>query len=124
MKVCQNPQCHLYNTTDRLRGSKGKKYYQSRKANNFYYGNGHFCTLKCQDDFWGMYADRIIQYIGLIDIPYTRPVESESRYDMRSRISDAVEEEWGGYGGNYRRFNHEVERRLNEEIRRNNESDV
>lgn len=24
MKVCQNPQCHLYNTTDRLRGSKGK----------------------------------------------------------------------------------------------------
>ena len=93
MKVCQNPQCHLYNTTDRLRGSKGKKYYQSRKASKFYYGNGHFCTLKCQDDFWGMYADRIIQYIGLIDIPFTRPVESESRYDLRSRIADAVQEE-------------------------------
>ena len=127
MKVCQNPQCHLYNTTDRLRGSKGKKYYQSRRASKFYYGNGHFCTLKCQDDFWGMYADRIIQYIGLIDIPFTRPVESESRYDMRSRISDAVQEEWGGWNSvkfNYRRYNEEVERRLNEEIRRNNESDV
>ena len=127
MKVCQNPQCHLYSTTDRLRGSKGKKYYQSRKASNFYYGNGHFCTLKCQDDFWSIYADRIIQYIGLIDIPFTRPVESESRYDMRSRIFDAVQEEWGGWDSvkfNYRAFNNEVERRLNEEIRRNNESDV
>ena len=127
MKVCQNPQCDLYNTVDRLRGSKGKKYYQSRKANNFLFGNGHFCTLKCQDDFWGMYADRIIQYIGLIDIPFTRPAESESRYDMRSRISDAVQEEWGGWNSvkfNYRRYNEEVERRLNEEIRRNNESDV
>lgn len=124
MKVCQNPQCYLYNTTDRLRGSKGKKYYQSRKASKFYYGNGHFCTLRCQDDFWGMYADRIIQYIGLIDIPFTRPVESESRYDMRSRISDALEEEWGGYRRNYRAFSNEVDRRLNEEIRRNNESDV
>ena len=127
MKVCQNPQWYLYNTTDRLRGSKGKKYYQSRRASKFYYGNGHFCTLKCQDDFWGMYADRIIQYIGLIDIPFTRPVESESRYDLRSRIADAVQEEWGGWDNvtfNYRGFNEEVERRLNEEIRRNNESDV
>ena len=127
MKVCQNPQCYLYNTTDRLRGSKGTKYYQSRRASKFYYGNGHFCTLKCQDDFWGMYADRIIQYIGLIDIPFTRPVESESRYDLRSRIADAVQEEWGGWDNvtfNYRGFNEEVERRLNEEIRRNNESDV
>ena len=127
MKVWQNPQCYLYNTTDRLRGSKGKKYYQSRRASKFYYGNGHFCTLKCQDDFWGMYADRIIQYIGLIDIPFTRPVESESRYDLRSRIADAVQEEWGGWDNvtfNYRGFNEEVERRLNEEIRRNNESDV
>ena len=127
MKVCQNPQCYLYNTTDRLRGSKGKKYYQSRRASKFYYGNGHFCTLKCQDDFWAIYADRIIQYIGLIDIPFTRPVESESRYDMRSRISDAVQEEWGGWDSvkfNYREFNNEVERRLNEEIRRNNKSDV
>tara|TARA_R100000234_G_C4962829_1_gene162532 strand:+ start:670 stop:894 length:225 start_codon:yes stop_codon:yes gene_type:complete len=74
-----------------------------------------------------MYGDRIIQYIGLVDIPFTRSVVSESRYDMRSRISDQVQEEWGGWDRvklNYREYNNEVERRLNEEIRRDDESNV
>ena len=52
MKYCQNPRCHYYNTTDRLRGSGENKTYQTRKASKFYYGGGNFCTLNCQNDWF------------------------------------------------------------------------
>ena len=40
MKYCQSPNCHWYNTQDRLKGSGENKSYQTRKASKFYFGNG------------------------------------------------------------------------------------
>ena len=49
MKYCQGPSCHTYRTKDRIRGSKGDKHYETRKRSSFYYGNGNFCSLNCQE---------------------------------------------------------------------------
>ena len=38
-KYCQGPKCHTYQTTDRKRGMKGSKYYQTRTVNQYGYGD-------------------------------------------------------------------------------------
>ena len=55
---CQNPRCPERKVSTQIRGTKGKKYYQSSKANG--YGNGNFCTLRCYDQWSDKYIDRAI----------------------------------------------------------------
>ena len=38
MKYCQGVKCHTYKTKDRIRGTKGHKFYQTRRRSSFYYG--------------------------------------------------------------------------------------
>ena len=38
-KYCQGPKCHTYMTTDRKRGPKGSKYYQTRTVGRYGYGD-------------------------------------------------------------------------------------
>ena len=59
---CQNPKCPEKKNSNQIRGSKGRKYYQSNKANG--YGNGNFCTLGCYDEWSNIYLDRAIDAIG------------------------------------------------------------
>ena len=47
---CQNPRCPEKKNSNQIRGTKGKKFYQSNKARG--YGNGNFCTLSCEYQ-WG-----------------------------------------------------------------------
>ena len=46
---CQNPKCHHYTTTDRVRGPKGNRVYVTRNATTYF---GIACTLHCLNEFW------------------------------------------------------------------------
>ena len=46
---CQNPKCHHYTTTDRVRGPKGNRVYVTRNAPTYF---GIACTLHCLNEFW------------------------------------------------------------------------
>ena len=64
LKFCQGTQCHLYKTQDRIKGQKGNKTYQTRRRSSFYYGNGNFCSLNCQNDWFIKYGDQAIDHFG------------------------------------------------------------
>ena len=68
-KYCQGPKCHTYQTTDRKRGPKGAKYYQTRTVGKYGYGNGSFCTMNCLGDWWGKHGTHVVDHIGRIREP-------------------------------------------------------
>ena len=63
-KYCQGPKCHTYMTTDRKRGMKGAKYFQTRTVGRYGYGNGNFCTLICQNDWWDKHGTQAVDHFG------------------------------------------------------------
>ena len=67
LKLCQGTKCHTYNTQDRLKGSKENKTFQTRRRSNFYYGNGNFCSLNCQTDWFNDFGDRAINHFGRLE---------------------------------------------------------
>ena len=72
---CQNPRCPERKVSTQIRGTKGKKYYQSSKATG--YGNGNFCTLNCYNEWSDKYIDRAIDNLGIrIGEPVKLPMES------------------------------------------------
>ena len=64
LKYCQGPECHMKKTQDRLRGTKGNKTYQTRRRSSFYYGNGNFCSLWCQNDWFQKFGNRAVDHFG------------------------------------------------------------
>ena len=85
MKLCQGPQCHEYKTKDRIRGSKGDKHYETRKRSSFYYGQGNFCSLRCQDDWLSVHIERALNHFGKIHEPKRTDCDSAwyKSYDWR-----------------------------------------
>jgi hypothetical protein len=84
---CQNPRCPEKKNSNQIRGTKGKKYYQSSKANG--YGSGNFCTLRCYDQWSDKYIDRAIDNLGIrIMEPVKLPMESAWRKDMKWNYAD------------------------------------
>ena len=69
LKYCQGPACHQHQTQDRLKGPKGNKTYQTRRRSSFYYGNGNFCSLNCQNDWFETYGNRAIDHFGRLTEP-------------------------------------------------------
>ena len=76
MKYCQGPKCHTYETTDRLRGPKGAKYYQTRRRSSFYYMGGNACTLRCQDDWFAKFGEQAINHFGRIHEPIKMTIDN------------------------------------------------
>ena len=66
LKFCQNPDCHTYNTQDRLKGVKGSKTYQTRRRSHMYYGRGNFCDRRCMEDWVAQYIDQALNHFGRI----------------------------------------------------------
>jgi len=64
LKYCQGPDCHTYNTQDRLKGIKGSKTYQTRRRSNFYYGNSNFCDQRCLYDWVNKYIEQGLDHFG------------------------------------------------------------
>ena len=72
---CQNSRCPDKETSSQIRGTKGKKYYQSNKA--YGYGKGIFCTLNCWHQWAERYMDQAIDNLGIrIMEPVKLPMES------------------------------------------------
>ena len=64
MKYCQGTKCHEYRTKDRIRGTKGNKSYQTRRRSEFYYGEGNFCSLACQNDWLIKNIEQALNHFG------------------------------------------------------------
>ena len=94
MKYCQGPKCHEHKTKDRIRGPKGDKHYETRKSSvsssSFNYGNGNFCSLGCQDDWFRMFGTRAVDHFGRIHEP-KRTAADSAWYKFR---------DWRGYNNN------------------------
>ena len=68
-KYCQGPKCHTYMTKDRKRGIKGDKYFQTRTVGRYGYGDGSFCTMNCQADWWAKHGTAAVDHFGRIREP-------------------------------------------------------
>ena len=86
LKLCQGPSCHQYTTKDRLKGTKGSKTFQTRRRSSFYYGNGYFCSLNCQNDWFDKFGDRAINHFGRLTEPkhLTEDNAWQKTYDWNS----------------------------------------
>ena len=69
MKYCQGPKCHEYKTKDRIRGTKGSKYYATRRRSQMYYGNGNFCCQTCLYDWINEHIESALNHFGRITEP-------------------------------------------------------
>ena len=65
MKYCQGTKCHQYRTKDRIRGTKGAKYYSTRRRSSFYYSD-NFCSLACQNDWLGKNIEHALNHFGRV----------------------------------------------------------
>ena len=68
-KYCQGPECHTYQTTDRKRGPKGSRYFQTRTVGRYGYGDGNFCTMICLNDWWAKHGTQAVDHFGRIREP-------------------------------------------------------
>jgi len=69
LKLCQGTSCHTYTTKDRLKGTKENKTFQTRRRSSFYYGNGNFCSLNCQNDWFNDFGTKAIDHFGRLTEP-------------------------------------------------------
>jgi len=76
IKFCQGPLCHTYMTTDRKRGPKGEKYFQTRTMGRYGYGDNNFCTLSCWTDWFMKHGTRAIDHFGRLHEPIRLTNES------------------------------------------------
>ena len=85
LKLCQGSKCHTYHTQDRLRGQQGNKTYQTRRRSSFYYGNGNFCSLNCQNDWFNDFGNKAIDHFGRLTEPkhLTENNAWQKTYDWR-----------------------------------------
>jgi len=77
MKYCQGTKCHEYRTKDRIRGTKGSKYYSTRRRSSFYYSD-NFCSLNCQHDWLVKNIERALNHFGRTTEP--KRVECDSAW--------------------------------------------
>ena len=86
MKYCQGTRCHEYKTKDRIRGTKGSKYYGTRRRSSFYYGQNNFCSLRCQEDWLEQNIEQALNHFGRIT--ETKKTECDNawykQYDWRN----------------------------------------
>jgi len=68
MKYCQGTKCHEYRTKDRIRGTKGAKYYLTRRRSSFYYSD-NFCSMNCQQDWLNQNIEHALNHFGRVTEP-------------------------------------------------------
>jgi len=66
MKYCQGNKCHEYKTQDRIRGTKGAKYYSTRRRSSFYYGKNNFCSQNCMYDWINQNIEHALNHFGRV----------------------------------------------------------
>jgi hypothetical protein len=68
-KYCQGPKCHEYKTKDRIRGTKGAKYFATRKRSRFYNLGGNACSMQCERDWFDKFGNMALDHFGRIHEP-------------------------------------------------------
>jgi len=94
LKFCQGTSCHQYCTQDRLRGTKNNKTFQTRRRTSFYYGQGNFCSLNCQNDWFETFGNKSIDHFGRLTEPkhlreenaWVKDYNWDNGYDTRSYV--------------------------------------
>ena len=94
LKFCQGPECHTYNTKDRVKGPQGHKTNQTRRRSSLYYGNGNFCDMRCQNDWFYKYGTQAVNHFGRTTEPkhltednaWRKTWDWDSSYSERSYI--------------------------------------
>ena len=91
LKYCQGPKCHTYFTQDRLKGPKENKTNQTRRRSSFYYGNGNFCDMRCQNDWFNKYGTQAVNHFGrLTEAKYLTEENAWSkRYNWRGNVDES-----------------------------------
>ena len=91
MKYCQGPDCHTYETQDRIRGPKGNKYYQTRRRSFFGYLGGNACSMQCEGDWFRKFGEQAINHFGRIHEPKRLVPENawykDNDYDWQTRTN-------------------------------------
>ena len=67
MKYCQGTKCHEYKTKDRIRGTKGQKYYSTRRRTHLLWNS--FCSQRCADDWLEENLERALNHFGRLTEP-------------------------------------------------------
>ena len=91
---CQNKKCPEKRNQNQIRGSKGAKYYQSNKHNNYYQ---YWCSMGCRDEWWKEHADTCMNAVGFIDkqiialddawfVEYNWGYNSEPEYKLINKL--------------------------------------
>ena len=91
LKFCQGPECHTHQTQDRIKGQQGNKTYQTRRRSSFYYGNGNFCSLWCQNNWFDKFGNRAIDHFGRLTEPKRLTEQNAWRkdYDWRHGVDES-----------------------------------
>ena len=69
---CQNSGCPEKKNSNQIRGTKGKKYYQSNKVSRYY---KHWCSMCCRKTWFQEHSDTCMNAVGFID-KQVLPMES------------------------------------------------
>jgi len=107
MNYCQGPDCHTYETQDRIRGPKGNKHYQTRRRSSFYYLGGNACSMQCQADWFRKFGERALDHFGRTTEPKKLGPDNAWRKDY----------DWDYNNGDGVRSNYRMINRLTKEIR-------
>ena len=62
LKYCQGPNCHTYNTQDRLKGMKGNKTFQTRRRSGLLFDE--FCDMRCYNDWFHKFGTQAVNHFG------------------------------------------------------------
>ena len=60
---CQNKKCPQKKTQSQIRGSKGSKYYQSNKAQDYLQ---YWCSYRCRQEWYDLNREICVQTVGVI----------------------------------------------------------
>jgi len=79
---CHGPNCHTYETQDRVRGSKGSKVLRTRKVrvgdSNYRSMYSYFCSQGCYNEFANKHAEQIIR-IAPRNEPLETPIDDPKK---------------------------------------------
>ena len=89
LKLCQGPECHTYDTQDRLKGPKGNKTYQTRRRSFLIYGE--FCDNRCYNAWFSKYGTQAVNHFGrLKEVKHlTENNAWHKQYDWRANEDDS-----------------------------------
>ena len=94
LKFCQGPDCHTYFTQDRVKGPQVHKTNQTRRRSSLYYGNGNFCDMRCQNDWFHTYGTQAVNHFGRTTEAkhltehnaWTKTYDWDNDYNVRSYV--------------------------------------